>query len=209
MDSSAIFGMDMEFCFREHSILCHNILCSLKQNSMSILAPTKFPHVGSMSVSIRKTLTNPLTRSLDHKPLAQGFLSQFELCCQWKQGRYEHEMVDFLSGKSENTKWNELTRDIRSTCDVFREMLSELDVNASTIGGLVEGVTARMGRTRLEKVNSRMAQCCLRTCLPRWMWTHGAPKCAGNLIWHLQTWSERSLICHRMPPPPIRFRCLQ
>ncbi|CAK9051145.1 unnamed protein product [Durusdinium trenchii] len=89
-----------------------------------------------------------LLYALKSAPLLSDKYTAEELRAEWVSGKFEHPMIDFLSGKSENTKWHDLVRDIHSACDVFRELLSELDINASTIGSLVEGVTARMGRKR-------------------------------------------------------------
>lgn len=96
-----------------------------------------------------------LLYALKSAPLLSDKYTAEELRAEWVSGKFEHPMIDFLSGKSENTKWHDLVRDIHSACDVFRELLSELDINASTIGSLVEGVTARMGRKRLETVLQR------------------------------------------------------
>lgn len=60
------------------------------------------------------------------------------------------EFVAHVAGKSENTKKGPGVRETLSADDVHRVLLSEFD-NISSIGSSVEGVSARMGRTRLEK----------------------------------------------------------
>lgn len=95
--------------------------------------------------------SNELTYALQNGNLLSKKYSPGDVKNQAMAGNPPGDRVNVVAGKMENTKYPGKQRDTHSADDVTREILSEFDINFSTIAKNIKGVAMRMAPSVLTK----------------------------------------------------------